>query len=642
MKHYYFLLFVFITTLGWSQHSKSLRLHITHDNFETDFRTTPKPSESKKNQQQYINFNPVISFRDKTDYVEIFKELGDLSQATIFTVYKTDDSIREREIWGLYGEESLITLTTKIASNTDLNASYEGGNSFVPILNTYTQRYKSKNKVPFQTKSKAVIGKFSLKEDTGFQGTIAEILVFDRVLKGKKRQIIETSLALKYGITLVNNQNYISSAKTVVWDNEENQHYNFNIAGIGRDDAMNLYQKQAYATSQEKLLVLGLGTIEKTNSENNNELGDHNFLIWGDNNQPLAIESSTKNLNRLALLQRKWLIDVTGEEIKNKSFTLEFDANQGFQKRTTNAKYILVIDTSGTGDFLPEYTKYKMSDEITDDGILRFSNVQWDTDSSGTDIFSFAEILPLTLEILEGKPLKCEGFNNGIITYKTSGGAYPLRYELTSTKLGYTKQWESTKQVHESEVIEGLEGGLYSLKITDALGTIVEESYQIESPTPIEVNLGEDRHLSFEGTVTIDASISSEEAITYQWTSDTGFTSKEALVTVQKPGTYKVTLTSENGCTASDEITILDSVIEEFTLYPNHTDNGRYVHKIQLATPQDVHIKIFDMSGRIVATIDGKNKAMYELPGNIQQNSGIYTVVLETTGGTATRKLVVE
>jgi len=53
-------------------------------------------------------------------------------------------------------------------------------------------------------------------------------------------------LAVKYGITLGVNgtsQDYVNSDGTVIWDQSVNAGYNYDIAGIGRDDVSDLKSK---------------------------------------------------------------------------------------------------------------------------------------------------------------------------------------------------------------------------------------------------------------------------------------------------------------------------------------------------------------------------------------------------------------
>ncbi|RYZ28018.1 MAG: LamG domain-containing protein, partial [Sphingobacteriales bacterium] len=68
--------------------------------------------------------------------------------------------------------------------------------------------------------------------------------------------------------------------------------FNYNIAGIGRDDSSNLNQKQSKTENTASDITVGLSTIEATNSDNSSTFtSDRNFLVWGNNNATLASQS---------------------------------------------------------------------------------------------------------------------------------------------------------------------------------------------------------------------------------------------------------------------------------------------------------------------------------------------------------------
>ncbi|MFD2550992.1 LamG-like jellyroll fold domain-containing protein [Bizionia sediminis] len=111
----------------------------------------------------------------------------------------------------------------------------------------------------------------------------------------QERNRIQSYLAIKYGITLGTNgvsQNYVSSDGTVIWNQAHDTAFNYDIAGIGRDDDSNLLQKQSRsvnnaldgATRGQGVLTMGVGSISNTNSSNNSSaLSDKSFLMWGNN-----------------------------------------------------------------------------------------------------------------------------------------------------------------------------------------------------------------------------------------------------------------------------------------------------------------------------------------------------------------------
>jgi Concanavalin A-like lectin/glucanases superfamily/GEVED domain/MAM domain, meprin/A5/mu/Secretion system C-terminal sorting domain/HYDIN/CFA65/VesB-like, Ig-like domain len=149
---------------------------------------------------------------------------------------------------------------------------------------------------------------------------IAEIITFsarkDDTNLTTERNRIQSYLAVKYGITLGVNgtsQDYVDSSGTVFWDQSVNSGYNYDIAGIGRDDASSLNQKQSSSVNNavdgtgptEGVLSVGLTDIYSTNNENitNNSANtflDKEFLMWGNNGADLNLAASTVNVDMSA------------------------------------------------------------------------------------------------------------------------------------------------------------------------------------------------------------------------------------------------------------------------------------------------------------------------------------------------------
>ncbi|WGD34159.1 LamG-like jellyroll fold domain-containing protein [Olleya sp. YS] len=145
-----------------------------------------------------------------------------------------------------------------------------------------------------------------------FNGRIAEIVTFSNTLNDTdltdQRNRVQSYLAVKYGITLGANgtsQDYVDSDGNIIWDQSENTGYNYDIAGIGRDDVANLNQKQSSSINNatdgtgliEGILTIGLTDIYSTNNlnktNNSNTLDDKSYLMWGNNNANLDAAPNT-------------------------------------------------------------------------------------------------------------------------------------------------------------------------------------------------------------------------------------------------------------------------------------------------------------------------------------------------------------
>ena len=169
----------------------------------------------------------------------------------------------------------------------------------------------------------------------------------------------------------------------------------------------------------------------------------------------------------------------------------------------------------------------------------------------------------IEITVLQEKAPTCIGDTDGALAVQITGGTPPYAYQWV---IGSTST---------NTAITGLAQGTYRLRVTDANDCTAFYEKILEDPAPILIDLGPDRALCLDQSLTLDGSILNTGA-TYQWSSDTGFSSASPTVTLTASGTYTVTATTPEGCTGSDTIvvTVFDTPIDaEYLLssqaYPN-------------------------------------------------------------------------
>lgn len=159
-----------------------------------------------------------------------------------------------------------------------------------------------------------VIGATAGTSGSNYSGSladVAEIILYDGETSADAAKI-ETYLAVKYGITLNDGtSNYVATNNTVVWDATENTEYRQNIAGIGRDNAEELEQKQSRSINEGTQVAIGVEALTATNLDNQGTLTDGQYLIWADNGKDLAFtkQIGTTNKNHA---ERIWKVQNTG------------------------------------------------------------------------------------------------------------------------------------------------------------------------------------------------------------------------------------------------------------------------------------------------------------------------------------------
>ena len=242
-----------------------------------------------------------------------------------------------------------------------------------------------------------------------FNGRIAEVFTFASTVNAQELEIIESYLAIKYGITLDVNgtsEEYFNSDNVEIWDPTANSGFNWNIAGIARDDDADLNQKQSKSINDTREVTIGLGGIFDTNSANPNEFSlDKQALMWGCNNGDFTGTATTTYTatgltTSLSRIDRKWKIVETGTNIGHTYIAIPTTAFSGFSK-TSNEEYVLIVadnpnfDNGDIFDVIP----LKINVDSDGDPILdKEGNSLYKTwyDFDGTKYFTFGKAAQLT------------------------------------------------------------------------------------------------------------------------------------------------------------------------------------------------------------------------------------------------------
>ena len=158
------------------------------------------------------------------------------------------------------------------------------------------------------------------------------------------------------------------------------------------------------------------------------------------------------------------------------------------------------------------------------------------TEASGCKASGSVRILSPSPLRLTGQtaPTTCAGNNDGLIDVTVRGGTP-----------GYTYNWDDGSTEADRS---GLAAGTYCLTVTDASGCTDDACFTVSEPGAIDVDGTVTDLACFGGsTGRIDLSVSGgTPAYTYRWS--TGATTRS--LTNLAAGTYQVTVTDANGCTA--------------------------------------------------------------------------------------------
>ncbi len=226
------------------------------------------------------------------------------------------------------------------------------------------------------------IGRRESTDTFHWTGQMGEVVIFGDALTATQRQQVFTYLALKYGITLdqTSATNYLAADGGVVWNATTNATYNNDVAGLARDDASELDQKQSGSINTGAIVEVANGTHSSPSVYSS----DDSWLIWGHDGG--ASTFGTDNINNSNAttsnrMTRAWRVQETGTvgsvEIR-------------FSNSMATGTVSLVAHTSD-GSFPADVNRRVV--EMTDDGTHYTASI----DLADGEYFSFANANYATL-----------------------------------------------------------------------------------------------------------------------------------------------------------------------------------------------------------------------------------------------------
>ena len=299
----------------------------------------------RHNDSDNINFNPVVEFDgndDGLDYADDYiysSGSGDEDGMTWFCVVKPDDasSLKQRQFlfdfglfnnkgYGLmYGDEhyecytstddggvdsgilshsndtEAVITTFAIDFNDDQSLSINGASAITSnsiSLSALSSGEIDENdehdtdKGPFTVGRQSKDHNLSSQNGRMFDGKIAEIVGYNKVLSTTEKQKVQSYLAIKYGITL--SHDYFDSQGSLLHSIESD--FGYGLAAIGRDDLSGLNQSKSRSSKD----IVGF------NSTSLLEDGEYAFLSSNGKSMETLTPSNSFGL---MLTQRIWKVD---------------------------------------------------------------------------------------------------------------------------------------------------------------------------------------------------------------------------------------------------------------------------------------------------------------------------------------------
>lgn len=187
----------------------------------------------------------------------------------------------------------------------------------------------------------------------------------------------------------------------------------------------------------------------------------------------------------------------------------------------------------------PEQTTASISNLVAGSYSLTVTDANGCTATETATVIEPAELTASTLQT----HVSCNGGNNGSATVIPVDGTQP-----------YTYSWNTNPEQTTSTAIN-LEAGTYDVIVTDANGCSVTESATITQPSSIQITVNATPQDCGQANGTATATVSGGTGnYTYSWNANPVQTT--ATATGLLSGTYTVTVTDENACSATSIINV--------------------------------------------------------------------------------------
>lgn len=261
-----------------------------------------KGSEAKSK----VNLNGNFPISDQIQGA-IMTPIGD-AQSNFYVVFQSSD----------FQEVDLINMNFKCFNNkmTTHNINTQGLDVLLP------EKIKAGAivKYGFDLGNYKVTDDFMLVNNDKDETFIYEVIYMNKSFDVVDHKYLQTYLSLKYGISLINNENYLSNKNQILWDLNRNPEYNKHITGLGKSNYFELNQTKS-VNSVDKLLTISSNTL------NNEE-----YVLIGNNGKLNRFDFNGEEI----FLEKEYLVQTTSsdEEIVSLHFDTSlienFDATKSF------------------------------------------------------------------------------------------------------------------------------------------------------------------------------------------------------------------------------------------------------------------------------------------------------------------------
>ncbi len=548
-----------------------------------------KPLAVQNTRSIEINYNAIDPY-DNTQDTMVFSSQSSLLEGLTFFCVSMCDTTREQALWSMGNDSAIqVVMTNRRMAGLDefKYINFQNRPSAIPQISTYYRKRASTDTVT----GKTLVHIGTMAKDqvpvSDFKGALPEFVLYNRVLSFQERMRVESYLAIKYGISLSQTYptSYLNGKGEIIWDAQKFGSYAGSIAGLGRDDLSGLMQLKSGSSETPQMLEMAASELE-----------DQDFLIWGDNQQPLTM---VRNRGEIPRLQRGWVAAVTGNFI-DKQTTVTFTDTylEEMYPLEDDEIFWLAIDDSGDGTYPTGQSRYYANQsKIT--GTQKFEEITWDENGSGYDYFTLIAA-PRMFAAVNMVPPICSTNQPGGLTAEMVGGEAPYQVQLL-------KEGELVAQGNGDQRIfffSELEQGNYQLLVSDQQNRTYKQAFLLANADMDQVTTFDAVSLKSGSSLILDGStgMNSPSDYYFQWQKPNGECDYTPCLSVEEAGVYLLSVTNGLGCSTlrEAEVRLLpDEFLKHVQVSPNPTVQGQATLKVQLVQEGAITVTITSPAGRV-------------------------------------------
>jgi len=219
--------------------------------------------------------------------------------------------------------------------------------------------------------------------------------------------------------------------------------------------------------------------------------------------------------------------------------------------------------------------------------LLTVTNITYGC-SATDEVTVTADNIPPQNAVVSVQNPRCHNETNGAVSViSVSGGSGPFLYSFNNQPFVASPNFSS------------LGAGIYPLIVEDANGCRWETSLELENPPAISVDAGPNVTIFYGDSTRLDAEITPASGnYVIKWTPSDSLSCTscpQPLATPDSTVTYHVLITDENGCTATDEVTVFIKFKPDVYIPNSFSPNGDNINDIFMIYAGDRIDKILEL-----------------------------------------------